>query len=57
MSVIVLIWDWIIGNFGIKSILSQNWRACVNPKFWQDKELPVDPLCGREERPDSGSTK
>jgi hypothetical protein len=30
---------------------------CVNPKFSRDKELPVGLLCGKDEWPDSGSTK
>ena len=37
-------------NFGIKLVLSQNWGACVNPKFWRVRVcLWVHPMEGRSD--------
>jgi len=45
------------GNFGIKLGLSQNWGACVNPKFWRVRKLLVGLLHRRRDSWISGSTK
>ena len=52
MSVLVL-----SGNFGIKLVLSQNWGACVNPKFWRVRKLPMSLLRRRRDSRICGSTK
>jgi len=39
-------------NFGIKLVLSQNWGARVDPKFWRDRQLPSGSASQKEGQPD-----